>query len=194
MAFKAFVQVAMYEHLAAFGGGPPNAYHLNLYLQWAKHGWGMIITGNVAVSDNHLTLGRDLVLPKSSEVSAENAMLPFKRLAEAMHGIDSNVDNTPVIANKTLAIMQLNHSGRQSSNFLGGRMPFQAPMAPSAIRVTPSDSSLISRAANALMFQVPKAMTHTDIQRVIDRFVEGAVLAYRTGFDGVQLHAAHGCG
>ena len=183
----------MYEHLASFGGGPPNSYHLNLYSQWAKNDWGMIITGNVMIFDDHLTLGRDLILPPSLTIDSENA-LAFKRLADAIHGINSdNGEHQRGNINETLAIMQLNHGGRQSANFVGGRSPFQKPLAPSPIQLTPGDSSLLSRVLNGALFQIPKTMSQSDINEVIDRFVEGAIFAYKCGFDGVQLHAAHGC-
>ncbi|KAI0000881.1 hypothetical protein BJV77DRAFT_1057813 [Russula vinacea] len=55
------VKVAMYEHMAALFGGLPNAHHLALYNLWSQGSWGMIITGNVQVSRDHLTLGKDMV-------------------------------------------------------------------------------------------------------------------------------------
>ena len=39
------VKAAMEEAMASFGGGPPNAKHLALYDEWAKGGYGMILTG-----------------------------------------------------------------------------------------------------------------------------------------------------
>ena len=57
------VKVAMYEHMATLFGGLPNAHHLALYNLWSRGGWGMIITGNVQVSGDHLTLGKDMVIP-----------------------------------------------------------------------------------------------------------------------------------
>ncbi|KAF5389615.1 hypothetical protein D9757_004211 [Collybiopsis confluens] len=168
------VKVAMYEHLASIFGGPPNDYHLALYSAWSEHNWGMIITGNVAVSPSHLTLGRDMVAPS---VLKDSTVAPFAKLAGAIHANSS----------KCLAIMQLSHAGRQSSNFLGGRRPFASPLGPSALRFGPSD--LFHR----LLFQTPKAMSISDIDTVISDFVRGALLAVQSGFDGVQFHAAHGC-
>ena len=70
----------MYEHLASFFG-PPNLYHFDLYSEWAKHQWGMILTGNVEVSADHLTLGRDMITPK--HITDENLVL-FKKVS-AVH-------------------------------------------------------------------------------------------------------------
>ncbi|KAF8974330.1 hypothetical protein BDZ97DRAFT_1751158 [Flammula alnicola] len=188
------VKVAMYEHLAAFNGGPPNAYHFRLYSEWARYDWGMIITGNVAISQDHLTLGRDVVLPASRDMNSEEVLHPFRKLAECIHGratFRAPHETSSGNCSNTLAIMQLNHAGRQSSNFIGGRLPFHAPLAPSSIRVGSGDT-FMSKIVNSIMFQTPKSMSKDDVLSVIDRFVEGAILAHRTGFDGVQLHVAHG--
>ncbi|TFK32011.1 hypothetical protein BDQ12DRAFT_692598 [Crucibulum laeve] len=175
------VKVAMYEHLATLFGGPPNEYQFALYSEWSKHDWGMIFTGNVQVSKTHLTLGRDMVIPDSF---TEKTLEPFKTLASRIHGSWGK--------DSSLAIMQLNHSGRQSSNFIGGRPLFQPPLAPSAIRVKEKNGGLISDAVHHIMFQTPQPMSLVDIDDLVLSFVKGTKLAFESGFDGVQLHAAHG--
>ena len=180
----------MYEHLASFFGGPPNLYHYDLYSEWAKHHWGIIVTGNVEVSADHLTLGRDMTIPK--HITDEN-LLPFKKLSAAIHGLYSSQGTMSGNSNKTLAIMQLNHPGRQSSNFIGGRGPFKAPLAPSAVRLGGHQLGFLSSAIHALMFQTPRPMSHVDITEMIQAFVKGAKVAHLSGFDGIQLHVAHGC-
>jgi 2,4-dienoyl-CoA reductase-like NADH-dependent reductase (Old Yellow Enzyme family) len=177
----------MYEHMANFSGGPPNEFHYGLYSEWAKHGWGMVLTGNVQLSPQHLTLGRDIVVPPT--LNAED-LKPFEKLAEVIHGA---VDGT-----RSLAIMQLSHAGRQSANFIGGRPPFVPPLAPSPVRVGAGHTEnrgrgTISDLMFHVLFQVPTEMTTQDILYVQSSFVRGALLAYKSGFDGVQLHAAHGC-
>ncbi|KAG6841270.1 hypothetical protein C0991_000248 [Blastosporella zonata] len=176
------IQVAMYEHLADFLGGPPNEYHYSLYSKWAESGWGMVVTGNVGVSNTHLTLGRDIVIPKEF---SEDCLRPFKRLAASMHGSGER---------KGLAIMQLSHAGRQSINFIGGRLPFQPPLAPSSIsiRVAAKETGWLASMFQALAFQEPLAMSLEDIDNVVEAFVKGARAAFETGFDGIQVHAAHG--
>ncbi|KAJ7067686.1 hypothetical protein B0H15DRAFT_871985 [Mycena belliarum] len=176
------VKVALYEHLAKLFGGPPNRYHLDLYSKWSAHDWGMIFTGNVQVSPHHLCLARDIVLPR--QLSAEN-LRSFEALATAIHGERDD---------KPMAIMQLSHAGRQSPNILGGRLPFVAPLGPSSIRLGSSltNHGFISDLLHRLLFQVPQAMSSADIDDVVEAFVRGAKLAAQTGFDGVELHAAHG--
>ncbi|KAJ6489956.1 hypothetical protein C8R45DRAFT_992241 [Mycena sanguinolenta] len=176
------VKVALYEHLARLFGGPPNRFHLELYSKWSTHNWGMIFTGNVQVSSQHLSLARDLVLPR--ELSEQN-LRPFRELADAIHGDREE---------KPLAILQLNHTGRQSPNFLGGRLPFSPPLGPSSIPLGSSlrRTGILSHLLHQLMFQIPRSMSLTDIDDVVAAFVRGAELAARTGYDGVELHAAHG--
>ncbi|KAJ3892645.1 hypothetical protein GG344DRAFT_44984 [Lentinula edodes] len=176
------VKVAMYEHLSSILGGPPNDFHYELYAAWSKHDWGMIVTGNVQVSKQHLTLGRDMVVPK---VLTNQTIQPFQQLAQVIHGDQHS---------HSLAIMQLNHAGRQSSNILGGRLPFVSPLGPSAVRFGHSkrNEGVISNIFHWLLFQTPKAMSSADIDNVVSEFVRGASLALQSGFDGVQLHVAHG--
>ena len=149
----------------------------------------MILTGNVQVSRQHLTLGRDITSPDYLSVET---IEPFKRLAAAIHG-DSTMQEA-----RSLAIMQLSHTGRQSTNFIGGRRLLVPPKAPSAIgleldggppRLLPTPSSALAR----VLFQTPEEMTLDDIEDTVRDFERSAQLAQTSGFDGVELHAGHGC-
>ncbi|KAF8069081.1 hypothetical protein FPV67DRAFT_1414625 [Lyophyllum atratum] len=174
------VKVAMYEHLAGFTGGPPNKHHYSLYSKWAEFDWGMVITGNVQVSNTHLTLGRDIILPRDL---SEESLRPFKQWVSSMQGSSGRGG---------LKVMQLSHAGRQSTNFIGGRYPFQRPFAPSSIRVKAKESGWLTDTLHALAFQTPLPMSVKDIDDLVEAFVKGAIVASESRFDGVQLHAAHG--
>jgi len=183
----------MYEHLATLFGGPPNNYHLRLYSEWAKHEWGIVLTGNVQVSPDHLTLGRDIILPRHLSMPKDEDLEPFRRLADIIHGGRTQFEADD---RRTLAILQLSHAGRQSANILGGRRILQRPMAPSPIKIGSSPArkaSIVEEFMNTILFQKPMEMTKEDILHVTDRFVHGSVFAHKAGFDGVQLHVAHGC-
>lgn len=75
--------------------------------------------------------------------------------------------------------MQINHPGRQMPAALG-----QETLAPSAIA--------LNLGAQSKIFPMPREMTASDIAEVERRFVTTAVLAERAGFNGVEIHAAHG--
>lgn len=75
--------------------------------------------------------------------------------------------------------MQISHPGRQMLAALG-----QATWSASAV---PLDMGKLSS-----KFFVPKAMDMADIADIQQRFVRTAQLAEQAGFNGVQIHAAHG--
>ncbi|CAN5352439.1 NADH:flavin oxidoreductase/NADH oxidase family protein [soil metagenome] len=75
--------------------------------------------------------------------------------------------------------MQINHPGRQVYASMG-----QKAVAPSAIRV--------EIAGYSKLFPTPSALNESQIDDIIGRFAETAALASEAGFDGVEIHAAHG--
>ena len=70
---------------------------------------------------------------------------------------------------------QLNHPGKQSPKFLN-----EQPVAPSAVALA-SD-----------LFIPPKELSEAEILNIIERFTQTASILKEAGFDGVQLHGAHG--
>lgn len=80
--------------------------------------------------------------------------------------------------NDTKVIMQLNHPGKQSPKFLT-----KTPVAPSALALS-----------NGLevLFNTPRELSISEIKELVARFAQSAKLAKMAGFDGVQIHAAHG--
>lgn len=176
-------KVAMYEHLSPLGGGAPNERHVGLYSAWGAGGWGIIITGNVQVAPDHLGLGGDIVLP---ELNTAYDLEPWKRLAAAVHACPSG-------GQRAISLMQLCHTGRQSPRILGGRLPWIPPLAPSAKRVGENvNESLFSQFVYWALFQRPNPMTEQDIDKAINQFLLGVEIAFKAGFDGVQLHGSHG--
>jgi 2,4-dienoyl-CoA reductase-like NADH-dependent reductase (Old Yellow Enzyme family) len=75
--------------------------------------------------------------------------------------------------------MQINHPGRQVYAALGGKA------------LSASDVAL-NMGKHSHMFAKPRPMDEAEIQDVIQRFVRTALLAEKAGFDGVEIHAAHG--
>ncbi|MGE2688939.1 NADH:flavin oxidoreductase/NADH oxidase family protein [Mycolicibacterium pulveris] len=73
--------------------------------------------------------------------------------------------------------VQLNHAGRQIPRTLSGR-----PVAPSAQEMTSLRGG----------FAPPRALTASEIEELVQRFARSAQIAVAAGFDGVQIHAAHG--
>ncbi len=70
---------------------------------------------------------------------------------------------------------QLHHGGATSKSAFTGRQN----LSPSGIPMPPAG-------------EVPREMTLEDIRRVQDKFVAATVRCKKAGYDGVELHAAHG--
>ena len=75
-------------------------------------------------------------------------------------------------------LVQLSHPGRQCPKGLN-----KETVAPSAVPFSP---------ALAAMFPTPRALTHDEILDIIQRFATAARICEQAGFEGVQLHGAHG--
>lgn len=75
------------------------------------------------------------------------------------------------------AIVQLNHPGRQALSTVSSQV-----VAPSAVRVKIPGTP----------FATPRALTHDEILELIERYATAARVAVQAGFDGIQLHGAHG--
>ena len=93
----------------------------------------------------------------------DNGVVPgLKKVTDRVH------------ANDTKILLQISHSGRQTNYTIDG----QPPTAPSVI---PAPGSL-----------VPRELTLDEIGALVDKFAQAALRAREAGFDGVQLHGAHG--
>ncbi|KAF1756891.1 hypothetical protein GCK72_013345 [Caenorhabditis remanei] len=167
-----FLKAAMTERFSTYSPenpkkhGLPTEQILNIYDKWGHGQFGMILTGNVAVDPTNLEAIGNAIIFKEGDSSERRAL--FTQWAQKMK------------QDGGLAVIQLSHGGRQSSIW-ANRTPFGA-----------SDVELKTDPPGT-MYGKPIALTTEQIRtEVIDRFVYAAKFAYECGFDGVQLHAAHG--
>ncbi|MEM7329278.1 MAG: NADH:flavin oxidoreductase/NADH oxidase family protein [Pseudomonadota bacterium] len=136
--------------------------HLRLYKAWGDGGIGLQITGNVLVDRRNLEAPGNVVI--DGVPSNEHAVM-LGKWAEACKAGGGKV------------VMQLSHAGRQTQ-----KMVNPEPDAPSAIAVDLPGGQ----------FGTPRAMTGDDIKRLIEKYAIATKAARAAGFDGVQIHAAHG--
>ena len=109
------------------------------------------------------------VLGKASKnqtsIADDSTIDGMKKLANLVKSNDSNV------------ILQISHAGSSTSEEITG----QQPVAPSAIK-NPSKSTA----------ELPRELSAEEIEQIIDKFVAAAVRSKEAGFDGVEIHSAHG--
>ncbi len=153
---------AMSEVMAVQGVFLPTDAHYRVYERWAAGGTGIIVTGNVMIDRAALGEPGNVVLEDDIHLDR------FTAWADAVHR--ANPD--------TRFWMQINHPGKQSPKFLT-----PAPVAPSAVALG---------AGLEASFATPRALEQPEIEALIQRYAKTAGLAQRAGFDGVQIHGAHG--
>ncbi|WVQ97108.1 hypothetical protein IAU59_004218 [Kwoniella sp. CBS 9459] len=180
------VKAAMAEGIG-LGGGPPRAGHFELYRRWADGNWGMIISGNVQVDPRHLASPHDLTIRQTA-----SDLKTYTKLASIVHAADRS----------TLLLMQISHPGLQSSSTINlSRWPWEPAIAPCEARPDISGGGSSGSRGGLMSWVWSHAMWPTKSRKVdrveewldlVRKFVDAAVLAERAGWDGVQVHSAHG--
>lgn len=139
-----------------------NARFVELYRRWGAGGAGLLVTGNFLIDRWHLERGGNLAIDGEQSDQALAALADIAAAAKA-HG--------------SLIVVQLNHAGRQTQKAIN-----KHPKAPSDIGLKMGNGR----------FAAPTPLTEAEIEKAIDGFVNAARVCEQTGFDGVQMHAAHG--
>jgi len=119
------------------------------------------------ITGNVMVDGRAMTGPDGVVLEADTDLAPFRRWAEAAKSGGAQV------------WMQISHPGRQVMADLGG------------VTWSPSDVAL-ELGKHSKLFARPTPMSRDDIAETIARFVATARQAEAAGFDGVEIHGAHG--
>ncbi|WP_262365593.1 NADH:flavin oxidoreductase/NADH oxidase family protein [Gordonia sp. OPL2] len=125
--------------------------------------WATIGGFGLLVTGNVMVDRQHLGEPGNVVADERSDLAAFARWASAMRGTG------------TAMWMQINHPGRQANPIAGVR-----PVAPSAI-----PTGIPGMAT-------PRELSAREIADIIQKFATAAVIAAESGFDGVQIHAAHG--
>jgi 2,4-dienoyl-CoA reductase-like NADH-dependent reductase (Old Yellow Enzyme family) len=119
------------------------------------------------ITGNVMIDGRAMTGPGGVVLEAGTPLAPFRQWAQAARRQGAQ------------AWMQINHPGRQVMADMGGNA-----WAPSAVA--------LDMGKHSKLFAQPVEMSTTQIEEVIARFAATAHAAEQAGFNGVQIHAAHG--
>ncbi|KAG9312640.1 hypothetical protein JVU11DRAFT_7055 [Chiua virens] len=164
-----FMKSAMSERLSTFSTydpterGQPTEELVRLYETWAMGDVGIIVTGNIQIKKDHLEASGNAIIDRDLP---RDYLSNYKAVAKAAksHG--------------SLVLGQLSHPGRQVSI---------------TIQPYPESSSDIEHpSTSGVLFARPTPLTKDGIRDIVQRFAYAAAFLWRAGFDGVQIHAAHG--
>jgi 2,4-dienoyl-CoA reductase-like NADH-dependent reductase (Old Yellow Enzyme family) len=183
------VRSATYEN-AATSKGDVSDFLIDLYRTLAKGGSGLIITSITGVYSAaiapHLIMRAD-----------DDSLIPgLKKIPQAVRTGDADCK----------VIMQLHHPGRQVAS-RGDSVKFRRVAPPAFVAYVRKHSELLashggapnlveptapSAVYDAFLDRTPRALSLEEIDKIIDAYAEGVRRAQEAGFDGVQVHAAHG--
>ena len=128
--------------------------------------WGAGGAG-LLITGNVMVHKQALTGPRGVVLDAESALEPFARWAAAGK------------SGGAAMWMQISHPGRQVRATMPGVV-----WGPSAVA--------LELGKHSKRFRPPSAMTPEQIDATLDRFVAAAMRAQDAGFDGVEVHGAHG--
>jgi len=150
-----------------FGGimGEVTQQTIDHYADRAKGGAGLIITGGTEFYP--FPTSRLDTYGGGLSVAEDKYKKGLAELAEAVHAWGAKI------------FLQISHSGRtQSAASLRGYQPVSSSPVPAT---RPGGD-----------YPTPRALTRGEIYEFIERWAQGAFRAKQAGFDGVDLHMAHG--
>jgi len=150
-------------------GGCPNDWHLAHYAERAKGGAGLVLTEMAAVSaDGRMSAGCPGLYDPAHEAG-------WRRLVDFVHA-------------ETAAKIgcQIGHAGRRGAIYVDADGT-EKPMASGGWGLI--SASAVPWSAD---HQTPRAASPSDLDRISADFVAGTQMAAATGFDVIELQAAHG--
>lgn len=159
-------KAAMEENMSIAGQLPGKDLE-NLYRAWADGKPGLILTGNVMVAPDAMTGPGGIYLGRDTFDDA-SVKARFERWARAGK------------SGCSAFYMQISHPGRQ----------VYANLKTDIVSASATKVNMPGPAAK--MFTTSRALKESEIENLIERFADTAIAAEQAGFDGVQVHSAHG--
>lgn len=167
-----FLKAAMTERISSWdpkdfkARGIPSKNLINVYKLWGEGEFGQILTGNIMIEYDQLEAMGNPIIPRDAEFSGPR-FEAFKELAAASK------------AHGSLIVGQVSHPGRQVEN---------------RIQKNPISASDVQLKGNVMgmQFNKPHAASQEEIDNVIDGFAHAAEFLEKAGYDGIELHGAHG--
>jgi len=166
LTFKNRIGVAPMTRMSSPGESIPRQDVLDFLITRAKNGAAIVYTEAI-ITDY-----------ESAQGYPGQARMLTQRQIDAWQPVVKAIQNEG-----SVAILQMFHCGRMSWPEIN---PANRVIAPSPI--TPKQNNPLTQEP----YPVPDEMTEFDINHVINGFVETAKGAVEAGFDGIEIHGAHG--
>jgi 2,4-dienoyl-CoA reductase-like NADH-dependent reductase (Old Yellow Enzyme family) len=160
--------VAPMSRVSAAPDGTPTGEMTDYYAQFARGGFGIVITEGTYTDTTH-----SQGYLNQPGLATDDHVDGWRRITDAVHAT-----GTPVIA-------QLMHAGALSQ----GNPHAAGAIGPSAIAPI---GQMLEEYGGAGSWPVPREMTPADIDSAGAGYTEAAARARAAGFDGVEVHAANG--
>ena len=119
----------------------------------------------LVITEHHYVSPEGMADPNQLSAASDDTIPSLKALADVLH------------ESGAAAIVQISHAGSASSSTFCGLQPI-------------SCSPVLKPKKQGA--ELPKEMTKEDMARVKEAFVAAALRVEKAGFDGVEIHAAHG--
>lgn len=167
-----FMKAAMTEYICTYSvadkqaRGFPTPEYTNLYRTWGEGGFGVVLTGNILLGPDDIEGPGNAIVPADAPLNGPR-FEAFRELAIAGK------------AGGSLFLGQLNHPGRQVFETIQPNP------------VSASDMQLMKEVMG-MRFAKPHPASLDEIRDIKAAFVHAAVYLEAAGFDGIQLHGAHG--
>jgi len=171
-ALNRFLKAAMTERLSSWDPehkekrGVPSKQLINVYKRWGEGGLGLILTGNIMVDYHQLEAPGNPIIPLEAPFEGER-FEAFKEMGKQAK------------AHGSLTVGQVSHPGRQ----VEGRI--------NPDPISASDVQLEGEVMG-MRFAKPHAASLDEIKDIINRFTHAAEYLHQAGYDGIELHGAHG--
>lgn len=167
-----FLKAAMTERLSSWDPenkekrGIPSEELIRVYQRWGEGGLGLILTGNLMIDFDDLEAPGNAIIPPQTPFEGKR-FEAFKEMAKQSK------------AHGSLVVGQVSHPGRQVESRLQPN-----PLSASDIQ--------LEGEVMGMKFAKPHAASEDEIKEVVNGFTHAAEFLHKTGYDGIELHGAHG--
>ena len=150
--------------------GSPSEWHYHHLRNLIETGAGSLVVESTAISKEGRITVKDLCMYNKTHM--QNHAKLIKKLKK--------VNDIPII-------IQLSHSGRKGS----AEIPFFKKNKPltNNLKWQTYAPSAIKR---DISWPIPKKLTKKKINKIIEEFKYSAKLSFKAGYDGIEIHMAHG--